>query len=187
VAPSLGGADPYRGAPYLDPVNGTFYAEFFDAESGLPGRALLYDRLVMALARTQRSGTAVAVVQFRAPTDWTTRAVCAAARKVGTELRADDSVGRVSSHEFVAVCHVRDSQEVQVVVRRMAEAFQQAQADPPLTVRRVVGGPNTRAAELLAEVARAQEVALVDALKSTMAQVIADRLWPPAVTGPSVR
>jgi GGDEF domain-containing protein len=187
VTPSLGAADPTRGTPYLDPVEGGTYAALFDPESGLPGRALLYDRLVMALGRTQRSGTAVAVVHFRAPETSSTRAVCAAARKVATELRADDTVGRVAPHEFVAVCHVRDSQEVQVVVRRTAEVFEHAQTELPLTVRRAVGGPSTRAADLLREVQLTPETALADALKPTMAQVIADRLWPPATTGSSLR
>jgi GGDEF domain-containing protein len=187
VTPSLGAADPTRGAPYLDPVQGEIYAALFDPESGLPLPALLYDRLVIALGRTQRTGTAVAVIQFRAPETCNTRALSAAARKVATELRADDTVGRVSPNEFVAVCHVRDSQEVQVVVRRIAEAFAHAQADFPLTVRRIVGGPESRAGEMLREVQVAPEAPLADSLKSTMAQVIADRLWPPAVTGPPLR
>jgi GGDEF domain-containing protein len=186
VTPSLGAADPTRGSPYLDSIEGETYAGLFDPESGLPGRALLYDRLVMALARTQRSGTAVAVLQFRAPETCSTRAVCAAARKVATELRADDTVGRVASREFIAICHVRDSQEVQVVVRRTAEVFEHAQ-ELPLTVRRAVGGPSTRAADLLRDVQHSSETSLPDALRPTTAQVIADRLWPPAVTGPSVR
>jgi len=120
------------------------YAALFDPESGLPTQALLYDRLVIALGRTQRTGTAVAVMHFSTPETCNTRAVSAAARKVATELRADDTVGRAAPHQFVAVCHVRDSQEVQVVVRRIAEAFEHAQADFPLSVRRVVGGPESR-------------------------------------------
>jgi hypothetical protein len=187
VAPSLGAADPARGAPYLNPVQGEIYAALFDPESGLPGPALLYDRLVIALGRTQRTGTAVAVMHFRAPEHSNTRAVSAAARKVATELRADDTVGRVAPNEFVAVCHVRDSQEVQVVIRRIAEVFQHAQADFPLAVRRAVGGPDTRAGDLLQQVQQEPETPLADTLKSTMAQVIADRLWPPAVAGPSLR
>jgi hypothetical protein len=187
VAPSLGAADPTRGAPYLNPVQGEIYAVLFDPESGLPGPALLYDRLVIALGRTRRTGTAVAVIHFRAPETCNPRAVTAAARKVATELRADDTVGRVTPNEFVAVCHVRDSQEVQVVVRRIAEAFAHAQADFPLSVRRIVGGPESRSGEMLRNVQLAPEAPLADSLKSTMAQVIADRLWPPAVTGPSLR
>ena len=187
MAPSLGAADPTRGAPYLDPAQGEIYAALFDPESGLPGHALLYDRLVIALGRTQRTGTAVAVMHFSTPETSNTRAVSAAARKVATELRADDTVGRVTPHQFVAVCHVRDSQEVQVVVRRIAEVFEHAQADFPLSIRRVVGGPESRAADLLRQVQQEPEMALAEALKSSMAQVIASRLWPPAVTGPSLR
>jgi len=187
VTPSLSAADPTRGAPYLDPTEGERYSGLFDPESGLPGRALLYDRLVIALGRTQRSGTAVAVLQFRVHESCSTRAVSAAARKVATELRADDTVGRVSAHEFVGVCHVRDSQEIRVVIRRIAEVFEHAQTELALTVRSAVGGPNSRSAELLHEVQHAPEPPLLDALKSTMAQVIADRLWPPAVTGPQLR
>ena len=187
MAPSLGAADPTRGAPYLDPVQGEIYAALFDPESGLPTQALLYDRLVIALGRTQRTGTAVAVLHFRAPETSNTRAVSAAGRKVATELRADDTVGRVGPHEFVAVCHVRDSQEVQVVVRRIADVFEHAQADFPLAVRRTVGGPSSHAGDLLREVQQAPESPLADALKSTMAQLIADRLWPAAATGPKLR
>ena len=187
MTPSLGAADPTRGAPYLNPVQGEIYAALFDPESGLPQPALLYDRLVIALGRTQRTGTAVAVMQFRAPETCNPRALSAAARKVGTELRADDTVGRVSPNEFVAVCHVRDSQEVQVVVRRIAEAFAHAEKDFPLTVRRIVGGPESRAGEMLRDVQLAPEAPLADVLKATMSQVIVDRLWPPAVTGPPLR
>jgi hypothetical protein len=187
VAPSLGAADPTRGAPYLDPIQGEMYAALFDPESRLPTQPLLYDRLVIALGRTQRTGTAVAVMHFSTPETCNTRAVSAAARKVATELRADDTVGRISPHQFVAVCHVRDSQEVQVVVRRIADVFEHAQADFPLTVRRVVGGPESRAADLLRQVQQEPELALADARRATKAQVIADRLWPPAVAGPSLR
>ena len=56
-----------------------------------------------------------------------------------------------------------------------------------VAVRRAVGGPDSRAGELLHQVQEEPEVALADALKSTMAQVIADRLWPPAVTGSQLR
>jgi hypothetical protein len=163
------------------------YAALFDPESGLPTQALLYDRLVIALGRTQRTGTAVAVMHFSTPETCNTRAVSAAARKVATELRADDTVGRVTPHQFVAVCHVRDSQEVQVVVRRIAEAFEHAQADFPLSVRRVVGGPESRAGDLLRQVQHAPETPLADVRKSMKPQVIASRLWPPAVAGPSLR
>jgi GGDEF domain-containing protein len=183
VTPSLGAADPARGAPYLDPTEGAAYAGLFDPESGLPGRALLYDRLVIALGRTQRSGTAVAVLHFRAAESCGTRALCAAARKVATELRADDTVGRVAPHEFVAACHVRDSQEVRVVIRRIAEVFEHAQSELALTVRSAVGGPNSRAAELLQEVRQSPETLLLDALKPTKA----DRLWGSAVSGSPLR
>jgi GGDEF domain-containing protein len=183
VTPSLGAADPTRGAPYLDPLDGEAYAGLFDAESGLPGRALLYDRLVIALGRTQRSGTAVAVLHFRAPEQCATRAVCAAARKVSTELRADDTVGRVAPHEFVAVCHVRDSQEVRVVIRRIAEVFEHAQSELALTVRSAVGGPSSRAADLLQEVRHSPETLLLDALKPT----VADRLWRSAAPTSQLR
>jgi GGDEF domain-containing protein len=183
VTPSLGAADPTRGAPYLDPTEGERYAGLFDAESGLPGRALLYDRLVIALGRTQRSGTAVAVLHFRVAESCSTRAVSAAARKVATELRADDTVGRVAPHEFVAVCHVRDSQEVPVVIRRTAEVFEHAQSELALTVRSAVGGPNSRAADLLQEVRLSPETLLLDALKPT----VADRLWGSAVSGSQLR
>jgi len=187
VAPSLGAANPTRGAPYLDPVQGEIYAALFDPESGLPGPALLYDRLVIALGRTRRAGTAVAVMHFTAPETGNSRAVCAAARKVATELRADDTVGRVSQHQFVAVCHVREKQEVHVVVRRIADAFEHAHSDFPLTVRRVVGGPESRAADLLRAVQQQPETPLAEVRKSTTAQVIAARLWSPAVVGPSLR
>ena len=183
MTPSLGAADPARGAPYLDPSEGVAYAELFDAGSGLPGRALLYDRLVIALGRTQRTGTAVAVLHFRAPEQCSTRAVSAAARKVATELRADDTVGRVALHEFVAVCHVRDSQEIRVVSRRIAEVFEHAQSELALTVRSAVGGPNTRAAELLHEVRHSAETLLLDALKPT----VANRLWGTAVSTSQLR
>jgi len=163
------------------------YAALFDSESGLPTPALLYDRLVIALARTQRTGTAVAVMHFSTPKTCDTRAVIAAARRVGTELRADDTVGRVSPHQFVALCHVRDAQEVPVVVRRIADAFEHAQADFSLAVRRAVSGPDSRARDLLRQAQQAPEVLLSDARKSTMTQVIASRLWPPAVATPPLR
>jgi len=126
-------------------------------------------------------------MHFSAPETCDPRAVIAAARKVATELRAEDTVARVASHQFVAVCQVRDSQEIQVVVRRIAEVFEHAQADFPLTLRRAVGGPGSRAADLLRQLDDEPEMALAEARKPTNAQVIASRLWRPTVAGPQLR
>ena len=166
------------GAPFLDAFDGQNYAAMFDRTSGVPGRALLFDRLVMALARTQRSGTAVGVLLFRIADSFDDRAVCKASEIVDRELRADDTIGRIGPHEFVGICHLRDYQEVQVVVRRVAQVFERIGASSSVTIRTAVGGSNDDAADLLASAARAIETPLADAIQPNSSQMYADLLWP---------
>lgn len=176
---SLRAADPQLGAPFLDAFDSQSYAAMFDRTSGVPGRALLFDRLVMALARTQRSGTAVAVLFFRIADSFDDRAVCKAIAIADRELRGDDTIGRIGPHEFAGICHLRDYQEVRVVVRRLAQAFERIGAASAVTARTAVGGANDGAADLLDSAARAIETSLADALQANGAQPFTDVLWPP--------
>lgn len=175
---SIRAADPHLGAPFLDAFDGQSYAAMFDRTSGVPSRALLFDRLVMALARTQRSGTAVGLLLFRIADSFDDRAVCKALEIVDRELRADDTIGRVGPHEFVGICHLRDYQEVHVVVRRVAQVFDRIGAASSVTIRTAVGGANDAAADLLAGAERAIEMPLADAIQPNSAQVSAEVLWP---------
>lgn len=175
---SLRAADPQLGAPFLDAFDSQSYAALFDRTSRVPGRALLFDRLVMALARTQRSGTAVAVLLFRIADSFDDRAVCKASEIVDRELRADDTIGRVGAHEFIGICHLRDYHEVQVVVRRIAQVFDRIGGATSVTIRTAVGGANDGAADLLASAASAIEASLADAVHPNTSGAFADVLWP---------
>jgi diguanylate cyclase (GGDEF)-like protein len=87
-----------------------------DELTGLPGRALLDDRLDHARLTAARHGTAVAVLAVtvepigaRGATDVTDRAgwdlaLVQAARRMASALRGNDTLGRLSGNEFLIIC-----------------------------------------------------------------------------------
>jgi diguanylate cyclase (GGDEF)-like protein len=106
-----------------------------DDLTGLPGRALLRDRLRHCLATSQRRGTAVAVASLdledfspvadrdgRAIGDRVVRRV---AQRLASVLRAADTLAKVDGDSFVLVCHdvplpgPRSQAAAQAVVERV--------------------------------------------------------------------
>lgn len=163
----MGAADPaaYRvGALALDDTTRATYDSLFDRVTGLPTRVLLYDRLRMALARVQRTGTAVGVVFLRAEGGTAESVMKRVATVVAGELRVDDTLARTGPAELVAVCYVRDAQESRVVVRRIARACKARLLAEGVTVGFAVGVKDDDPGELLVRAAGAPTAPLVAAL-----------------------
>jgi PAS domain S-box-containing protein/diguanylate cyclase (GGDEF)-like protein len=103
-----------------------------DAVTGLPSRALLFDRLEQARARSVRSG-AIFAVMFVATSGvedvrnrFGRERADAVLRELGSRLvaavRAGDSVARYSDDEFVVICDdLRDREEASSIVERILE------------------------------------------------------------------
>ncbi len=104
-------------------------APLIDTLTGLPGRSLLLDRLQHALARSERSGSAVAVVRLRFDMDdvdgrrpvHTRRVFLAASRRLQAALRSTDTVAFVGDG-FILVCEEIADSEVRRVADRVIEA-----------------------------------------------------------------
>lgn len=159
----------------LDETARAEYAGLFDPGTGLPKRALLYDRLLMALARTRRAGTAVAVLFLRPSGPVDDAVLRQAAHVVTAELRQDDTVARTGPAELVVVCHLRDAQEVLVVVRRLAQALRPHRALRGLTVSHAAGAGGEDPGEVLVRAASAPVVPLDEGIGGPPA-LLPDRL-----------
>jgi diguanylate cyclase (GGDEF)-like protein len=95
-----------------------------DSLTGLPNRALLYDRLEHALGSAARPGTSVAVLfvdidRFKAINDSRGHAAGDAvlievARTLRESLRESDTLARISGDEFVIICENLDGSPDQV-------------------------------------------------------------------------
>lgn len=166
----------YRIGPRaLDDAARAEYDGLFDAATGLPQRALLYDRLLMALARTRRAGTAVGVFFLRPSGPVDDSVLTNAAQVISGELRLDDTVARTGPAELVVVCHMRDAQESRVVARRLAQALRPDRALRGMTVSHASGAGGDDPGEVLIRAASASPVPLDDAL-TTAPGVLPERL-----------
>jgi diguanylate cyclase (GGDEF)-like protein len=105
-----------------------------DALTGLPNRTIVLDRLGMALASAQRSGTLVGVLfvdldDFKAVNDRHGHAagdavLCAVGARLHQLLRASDTVGRMGGDEFVAISpFLRTSADFDLVVQKVRHAL----------------------------------------------------------------
>jgi GGDEF domain-containing protein len=158
-------ASEYRiGRQALDDSARADYDALFDRSTHLPTRALLYDRLLMALARTQRTGTSVGVIFIRPDGPMDEQAFLTAAETVVRTVRVDDTVARTGAAELVVVCHLRDGQEARVVVRRLAQELRAERGLRSMTVGFASGGRGDDPGELLYRAAGAIAVPLGDAL-----------------------
>ncbi|MGH9442395.1 MAG: diguanylate cyclase domain-containing protein [Thermoanaerobaculia bacterium] len=115
------------------------YLAFHDALTGLPNRALLADRLALALARTRREKQGVAVLfvdldRFKDVNDFLgheagDRLLETVARRLKSCVRAEDTIARVGGDEFVLVLN-RISGEAAArlvsakILRTIAEPFE---------------------------------------------------------------
>jgi diguanylate cyclase (GGDEF)-like protein len=106
-----------------------------DALTGLPNRALLFDRIEHACTRAQRLRTAVAVLlldidQFKTINDSLGHhAGDELLVEVGSRLqevvRTSDTVARLGGDEFVVLCDVEDEREAFEIADRVASAWEQ--------------------------------------------------------------
>ena len=141
------------------------HAPLIDSLTGLPGRSLLLDRLQHALVRSERSGSAVAVVRLRFEMDGvggirpvhTQRVFLAASRRLQAALRATDTVAFVGDG-FILVCEEIADSEVRTVADRVIEAvrapFNIDGKPTPVTIRAGVSvgrAPQTTSHRLLDE------------------------------------
>lgn len=155
----------YRVGPRaLDDGARAEYGSLFDPGTGLPKRALLYDRLLMALARTRRAGTAVGVFFLRPAGPVDDAVLTQAAHVVSGELRLDDTVARTGPAELVVVCHLRDAQETLVVVRRLAQALRSHRPLRGMTVSHAAGAGGDDPGEVLIRAASAPPVPLDESI-----------------------
>jgi GGDEF domain-containing protein len=155
----------YRIGPRaLDDVARAEYEHLFDPGTGLPTRTLLYDRLLMALARTRRAGTAVGVFFLRPGGPVEDSVLVDAARALAADLRLDDTVARTGPAELVVVCHLRDAQEVRVVVRRFAQALRAHRPLRGMTVSHAAGAGGDDPGEVLIRAAAADPEPLDDGI-----------------------
>jgi GGDEF domain-containing protein len=150
----------------LDDAARAEYGALFDPTTGLPKRVLLYDRLLMALARTRRAGTAVGVFFLRPDGPVDDAALAHVAHVLTGTLRLDDTVARTGPAELVAVCHLRDAQETRVVARRIAQALKGIRAVRGMTVSHAAGVGGDDPGEVLVRAAGAAPAPLDDTLGS---------------------
>jgi diguanylate cyclase len=105
-----------------------------DPLTSLPNRMLLEDRLQQALIRSQRNGTAIAVLfidldNFKAVNDKYGHLVgdqllIAVGERLRQHLRASDTAGRLGGDEFVVLLEIRDRNDpVMMVAERLRRAL----------------------------------------------------------------
>ncbi|WP_235979556.1 bifunctional diguanylate cyclase/phosphodiesterase [Rhabdothermincola sediminis] len=112
------------------------HAATHDPLTGLPNRALLLDRLTMALARARRHRTLAAVLfldldHFKVINDshghsLGDQLLAAIAQRLTAALRPDDTVARFGGDEFVVLCEeLRNETQALVVARRILKALEE--------------------------------------------------------------
>jgi diguanylate cyclase (GGDEF)-like protein len=113
------------------------HAALHDALTGLPNRALILDHLGLALARSQRQPSLVAVLfvdlgRFKLVNDTLGHEVgdellVAVAERLLGVLRPSDTLGRLGGDEFMVVCEdLAGEANAVMVAQRLAAAFEAA-------------------------------------------------------------
>jgi EAL domain-containing protein (putative c-di-GMP-specific phosphodiesterase class I)/GGDEF domain-containing protein len=120
----------------------------YDDETRLPGRALLLDRLSVALARCERTGHALTLLLIDAGAD-----AAGAAAIVTGAVRVGDTVARVAERELAVIADdLVDPGEALAVGRRLLALL--ADRDPAIGLT-VAAAPRRDAAAVLREAATA--------------------------------
>ncbi len=106
-----------------------------DPLTGLPNRALLFERLVSAMNRSRRTGSLVAIMYidldtFKAVNDTYGHRIgdellVIVAQRLTALLRPGDTVARLGGDEFAVLCDdIADASHLEPIVERMNDAFQ---------------------------------------------------------------
>jgi len=105
-----------------------------DSLTGLPNRTLFFDRLTLALARTSRLGTRLAVLfldvdHFKSYNDTlghrvADRLLTQIGARIERTMRATDTVARFGGDEFVVLCEDLVDDEAEALTTRLLSAFQ---------------------------------------------------------------
>jgi diguanylate cyclase (GGDEF)-like protein len=152
-------------ASALDRENGEArirHQSLHDALTGLPNRALFYDRIEHAFSRAERDGVLVAVLlldvdQFKNINDSLGHEagddlLVALAARLQQVTRGSDTVARLGGDEFVVLCEVESEEEAFAIAARIADAWER-----PIPVR--AGGEVFVSASVGIAVAREPETA----------------------------
>jgi GGDEF domain-containing protein len=97
------------------------YETLLDSLTGLPRWGLLIDRTAVALARAQRTGTAVAVFVLDEPRfpDQPYDVLVVTKALLG-RLRPDDTLARIGDRRFAVVCNdIREDEDAALVAGRL--------------------------------------------------------------------
>jgi GGDEF domain-containing protein len=102
-------------------IEWTRYRSLFDECTGLPsGWGFLFDRLEVALARTRRTGTLVAVLVLDQPHLSTEHRFEHVVESLRAQLRAGDTIARIGEHRLAVVCtDIHRDDEVAQLARQM--------------------------------------------------------------------
>ncbi len=97
------------------------YDSLFDTVTGLPnGWALLIDRLEIALARSRRTGSLVAVFVLDTPRLFREERFDGVVANLRRQLRMDDTLARIGADRLVIVCtDIADDAEAARLARHM--------------------------------------------------------------------
>jgi GGDEF domain-containing protein len=136
------------------------YLALFDPVTGLPGPELLLDRVNVALARARRTGRRVGVFAFcGACRDTDDAAVRELVSRLCDEVRADDTVARVTDRTFFVVCNdIEFDQDAGAIVGRLLK-----HVAGTCRYGVALGSPFDDARELLARAAHRATPPLADA------------------------
>jgi len=102
-------------------IEWTRYGSLFDQATGLPsGWGFLFDRLEVALARTRRNDTRVAILVLDEPRLDGEHRFEQVVVALQAQLRAGDTIARIGPHRLVVVCSdLRRDEEIAQLARQM--------------------------------------------------------------------